>query len=152
MPSGSCYCGNVKISYTGTPIAQGLCHCWDCRKLSGSTYSTNVIVPADGFTVTGTPKAVPKKADSGADITNYFCGDCGTPLWGVGGFGDNKVVRAGILDGEALESAAPQLEIYAERRLGWLREVEGATSVTGMGNSQAQAEAQAEDAAATAGK
>ena len=66
----------------------------------------------------------------------------------MGGFGDNKVVRAGILDGEALESATPQMEVYAERRLGWLREVEGATSVTGMGRSQAQAE----DVAATTGK
>lgn len=66
----------------------------------------------------------------------------------MGGFGDNKVVRAGILDGDALESAAPQAELYAERRVGWLKEVEGAASVTGMGRSQAPAE----DAAATAEK
>jgi len=104
--------------------------------LTGSAFSTNLIVPAEGFTVEGSPKVVPKKADNGKDLKNYFCGDCGTPMWGVGGFGDNKVVRAGCLDGDGLEKAAPQMEVYAERRLGWLKEIDGAQSVEGMGNSQ----------------
>jgi hypothetical protein len=50
------------------------------------------------------------------------------------------VVRVGILDGEALESAKPMLECFSERRLTWISPVEGAMSVVGMGNSQATVE------------
>lgn len=78
---------------------------------------------------------MPKEV-KGKNLKNYFCGDCGCPLWGIGGFGPNLVVRAGILDGNGLENAKPQLEVFAERRLTWLTEVEGAQSVEGMGNSQ----------------
>jgi hypothetical protein len=94
-------------------------------------------VAAEKFSFTGTPKSFTKIADGGNQITCYFCGDCGCPLWGVGGFGDAKVVRAGILDGDGLESAKPMLECYSERRITWTPPVEGALSVIGMGNAQA---------------
>jgi hypothetical protein len=52
---------------------QALCHCLDCRKISGSTYSTNGIFPKDNFKATsGTPKEYASKADSGNSITSYF--------------------------------------------------------------------------------
>lgn len=28
---------------------QALCHCGDCKKISGSTFSNNVVVQTDGF-------------------------------------------------------------------------------------------------------
>lgn len=81
---GGCFCGNVRIKYSGEPQGKALCHCMDCRKITGSTYSTNLIIPGEGFEVTkGTPKTIAKKADSGNTITSHFCGDCGSTLWCV---------------------------------------------------------------------
>ena len=37
------------MSYSGEPNAHVLCHCLDCRKISGSTYSNNIVVPEDNF-------------------------------------------------------------------------------------------------------
>jgi hypothetical protein len=108
----------------------------DCRKLSGSAFTTNTIVKAEDFSFTGTPKEFQKKSDNGNRISLYFCGECGCSLWGEGGFGDAKVVRVGILDDDGLENAKPMLECFSERRVTWLKEVEGATSVIGMGNSK----------------
>ena len=52
---------------------QALCHCRDCRKITGSTYSTNGIWPVDQFKLTqGTPKKHVKTADSGNTITSFF--------------------------------------------------------------------------------
>jgi hypothetical protein len=52
---------------------QILCHCLDCRKITGSAYSTNAIYPEDGFKVTkGTPKQHTVKGDSGNEITSHF--------------------------------------------------------------------------------
>jgi hypothetical protein len=50
-----------------------LCHCTDCRKIGGSTYSSNSLFPADGFKVTkGTPKQHKKTADGGNEIVSNF--------------------------------------------------------------------------------
>ncbi|KAI1763386.1 Mss4-like protein [Hypoxylon sp. FL1150] len=112
---GGCFCGKIRISYEGEPVKKALCHCLDCRKITGSTYSTNIIVPGAGFKVlSGTPKTLTKKADSGKDITSHFCGDCGSTLYRDGpSFGDNKVIKVGVLDDpKALDEAKPDDELY----------------------------------------
>ena len=67
------------ISLTSSQV---LCHCTDCRKVSGSMFTTNLFVASHALTLTsGTPKTFSKKADSGNAIVSFFCGDCGTTLW-----------------------------------------------------------------------
>ena len=39
------------MSYSGEPNAHVLCHCLDCRKISGSNYSNNLVIPEDNFKV-----------------------------------------------------------------------------------------------------
>jgi hypothetical protein len=39
----------VRISFTGEPKAQKLCHCTDCKKISGGSYSNNIIVAEGDF-------------------------------------------------------------------------------------------------------
>jgi hypothetical protein len=52
-------------------LAQALCHCADCRKISGGNYSNNIVVPSENFkVVSGTPKRISKTADSGKEITS----------------------------------------------------------------------------------
>lgn len=53
--------------------AQALCHCYDCRKISGSSYSTNAVMPESSFTLlSGTPKEYTTKSEAGRTITSYF--------------------------------------------------------------------------------
>ncbi|OTB00915.1 hypothetical protein M426DRAFT_323907 [Hypoxylon sp. CI-4A] len=122
---GSCFCGNVRISYEGEPVRKVLCHCLDCRKITGSTFSTNILVPGEGFTVTGTPKSISKIGDSGNQITSHFCGDCGSTLWRDGpSFGTNKVVKAGVLDDyNALNEAKPLGELFGHHKVEWLADI-----------------------------
>lgn len=42
------------MNFTGEPNAHLLCHCLDCRKISGGNYSNNVVVPEDSFKCEGT--------------------------------------------------------------------------------------------------
>ncbi|KAI1777375.1 Mss4-like protein [Hypoxylon cercidicola] len=132
---GGCFCGNVRISYEGEPVAKALCHCLDCRKITGSTYSTNLIVPSAGFKIlSGTPKTLTKVADSGKEITSHFCGDCGSTLFRDGpSFGDNKVIKVGIMDDlDALDDAKPAAELFTPHRVGWVQEVPGAVQNSSM--------------------
>ncbi|KAJ2896242.1 hypothetical protein MKZ38_005736 [Zalerion maritima] len=124
MPEGSCFCGNIRISYTGEPTIKALCHCLDCRKITGSVYSTNIIVPEAGFTVTGTPKTIAKTGDTGNTITSHFCPDCGSTLFRDGSsFPGSKIVKAGVLDD--IEEAKPLAELYVKHRVSWVDPVEG---------------------------
>lgn len=118
--------------------SQALCHCLDCRKITGSTYSTNIIVPGDGFEVTsGSPKTIAKKADSGKTITSHFCGDCGSTLWRDGEtFGDAKVIKVGIMDDlDAVTKAKPAVELYVPERVEWVSGVSGADQLKAMPGS-----------------
>ncbi|KAI1410521.1 Mss4-like protein [Hypoxylon sp. FL1857] len=126
---GACFCRKVRISYEGEPLGKVTCHCLDCRKISGSTYSTNIVVPGPGFKLlSGSPKTISKIADSGNEITSHFCGDCGTTLWRDGpSFGENKVIKVGVLDDiKALDEAKPLGELFTEFRVSWVPEVPGA--------------------------
>ena len=110
----------------------------DCRKITGSTYSTNIIVPGDGFEVlSGKPKQFAKKADSGNTITSHFCGECGSTLWRDGEtFGPNKVVKVGVMDDQnAVEDAKPGIELFAPERISWVAEVKGSSQLKGMPGS-----------------
>lgn len=93
MAVGGCFCGNVRIEYSGQHVTsvsaclelrivfidliEGLCHCFDCRKLTGTLYTYNFVIDSADLKTTGSPKEVAKTADSGNYIKNYFCSDCG---------------------------------------------------------------------------
>jgi len=111
----------------------------DCQKITGSTYSTNIIVPGDKFEVTkGTPKTISKTADSGNKITSHFCGDCGSTLWRDGdSFGPSKVIKVGTLDDpKAFDDAKPAIELYAPERISWVGSQKEAGQLKGMPGSE----------------
>ncbi|SMQ45050.1 unnamed protein product [Zymoseptoria tritici ST99CH_1A5] len=136
MSEGGCFCGAVRIKSTGDVQVKALCHCADCKKITGSTYSTNIVVPGDGFSVTqGTPKTYAKKADSGSEITSYFCGDCGTTLFrSTPSFGDAKIIKVGVMDNaeKAFADAKPAVELFAKDRVSWVGAAEGAEQKQAM--------------------
>ncbi|OCT53524.1 DUF636 domain protein [Cladophialophora carrionii] len=145
MPTGSCFCGNIKVEYSGDPAMTALCHCADCRKISGGNYSNNIVVPSANFKVTqGTPKEITKTADSGKSITSCFCPDCaararatGTTLFrygdSFGGIDGMRIIKAGILDDvNVLNQTKPGAELYAPERIKWVAALEGAGQIDAM--------------------
>ena len=125
----------IRTKYSTT---QALCHCLDCKKMSGSVYSTNVVAPGEGFKVTsGKPKTWTKKADSGVDVTTSFCRNCGTNLWReTPTFGDNKVVKIVIFYNLSdLNDAKPDVELYAHQLASWIPALPDAKQLKGMPGS-----------------
>ncbi|KAK5075791.1 hypothetical protein LTR24_009882 [Lithohypha guttulata] len=127
MPTGSCFCGNIKVEYSGEPAMTVLCHCTDCRKIGGGNYSNNIVVPSQQFKVlSGTPKEISKAADSGG-TTLYRYGDT------FGGIDGMMIVKAGILDDvNVINSTKPGAELYAPGRVQWVAALEGANQVDAM--------------------
>ena len=50
---GSCYCGAVKVTVSGPPLAAGYCHCLECRKWHSAPINAFAIWPADKVTLEG---------------------------------------------------------------------------------------------------
>jgi hypothetical protein len=112
--SGGCLCGAVRYTVRGEPFHVGRCHCGDCRKESGSTYTIYGQWPLDAF------------ESSGAYATydgRSFCPRCGASLFTVD---EAAEIRLGSLD-EAPFELRPEAEIWIKRREPWLHEIEGAS-------------------------
>ena len=113
--TGGCLCGAVRYTVRGEPTHVGRCHCADCRKESGSTYTIYGHWPRDKFELIGSLATYEGRS---------FCPTCGTP---IGTFDDEAEVeiRLGSLD-DAPFGLVPQTEVWIKRREPWLPAVEGA--------------------------
>ena len=49
---GQCFCGSVTVEVTGDPVAQGYCHCADCRAWSAAPVTAYAMWPAGQVEVT----------------------------------------------------------------------------------------------------
>jgi hypothetical protein len=161
MHTGSCLCGSLKYEFEGepamkvspfdlsvieppdtrslllwftdtAPILQAICHCLSCRKLSGSTFTTNILVPEAKFKITS--KSQPKNSfsdvhEAGMKITPEFCAECGTAVMKklTGPFLGMVIVQCGTLDDkdELALLAKPDAELWIKYRVPWLAPIEG---------------------------
>ena len=113
--SGSCLCGQVKLSVRGEPLRVGICHCTDCRQESGSAFTFFGIWPAAQFEHTG---------DTAEFHGRHFCTKCGGRLFSI----DER--EAEIKLGTLLPAPTPLVptyELWVKRREPWLAPITGAT-------------------------
>jgi hypothetical protein len=79
--SGSCLCGSITVTIHDNELFSKprghLCHCANCRKVSGSVVSANLIMEEDKVDINdrdGTLKIYEDKAtNSGNPVYRYFC-------------------------------------------------------------------------------
>ena len=113
--TGGCLCGAVRYVVRGEPYHVGRCHCTDCRKLSGGTYTIYGQWPRDAFEVRG------ELADYNGE---RFCATCGSHIGQI--MEEGVELYLGPLDDAPFE-LAPAAELWIKRREPWLPPVEGAS-------------------------
>ncbi|KAK5130911.1 hypothetical protein LTR08_001575 [Meristemomyces frigidus] len=127
---GSCHCGAVRFTAVLAPAGDQsnhvLCHCRTCQLMSGGPYSCNQIIPEADLTITeGTPSTYTYTGASGKAVNCYFCGTCTSHVYHKQVAMPGKViVRTLLLEGA--EEWGVGGEIFAEGRLGWVRDLSGA--------------------------
>lgn len=118
--TGGCLCGAVRYASRAEPGMTGHCYCTDCRKSSGTDHCTHVMLPKDGFSVTGELRFYDRPADSGNMVSRGFCPVCGSPVYSTNAAMPGHVfLRASSLDDP--EAARPGLVVYASRAASWSR-------------------------------
>lgn len=115
-----------------------LCHCSDCKRLTGSVFAMHYPVGPGKFAITSAaqPKVHGFKHPTGVVTASSFCPDCGTWLFKqveAAPWQGFYFVQAGIVDLEpGLEArglwakTTPLVKIWVSERAPWLAPVQGA--------------------------
>lgn len=114
MLAGGCQCGAVRYEASGTPRDKGICHCSMCRRCSGAPMVAWFTLDADAFRFT---RGEPRSFRSSPEAVRRFCPDCGAQLTFEAIAGEVDVTIASLDDPAAV---APEFEIWAESRIGWM--------------------------------
>lgn len=115
--TGGCLCGSIRYEVEGEPFRALNCHCNDCRRSTGSAFTTIVFYKDEQLKlVSGELKAFDHKADSGRKVRKLFCGDCGTQLFGTTEHRSGVTyIRIGTFDDANF--VRPDLNLYMARAL-----------------------------------
>jgi hypothetical protein len=111
---GGCLCGAVRYEVDGNPLRVGLCHCADCRKVTGSAFVYFAVWPIDAFRSTGHTRVFAGRC---------FCPNCGSQVFSIDD--QEAEIRAGSLDDPPAD-LLPLYEIWIQRRAPWLSPIAGA--------------------------
>ena len=88
--TGSCFCGAVEVQVTGPSVAEGYCHCKDCRAWSATPVTAFALWPEAMAEFTKGADKVADYSKTGSTHRKH-CSDCGALL-------ASAVPVAGIID------------------------------------------------------
>lgn len=121
----SCICGQLTARVTGEPVRVSVCHCLNCKRRSGSAFAAQARFPADQVRMEGEARTFDLTGDSGTTATFSFCPACGRTVAYVNrGFPELEALIAIPVGAFAeVDFPAPGVEVYGERRCGWVEVV-----------------------------
>ena len=124
--TGGCSCGRVRYEIISFPLLLYSCNCTNCQTASGSAFALNMPVATKGFhIVQGEPEGWHHLSPSGAEVTSWFCGDCGARIYGSRKMRPDSVnIRAGTLDDT--KWLRPVAHIFLKSAQSWITSADGA--------------------------
>lgn len=113
--AGSCLCGEVRYTITGSFDRFYLCHCSHCRKDTGSAHAANLFSATAKLTWLSGQGSITTFRLQDTRHARSFCAICGSalPLAGTSGV----VVPAGSLDTDIAQ--VPDGSIFTGSRASW---------------------------------
>jgi hypothetical protein len=81
MLTGSCACGRVRYEIRGELLGPvTYCHCWRCRKHSGSSFGTTAGLAAKDLRFLSGEELL-SSWESSPGFQRFFAGCCGSPIY-----------------------------------------------------------------------
>ncbi|MBB3313230.1 hypothetical protein FHT78_005022 [Rhizobium sp. BK196] len=123
---GACQC--EKITYEAEVDLQdvAICHCADCQRLTGTAYRVTVSTQRSQFHITsGEPKLYVKTADNGRRRLQFFCSDCGSPIYTTGENEDAEQVGIRLGTVNQRRGLKPHSQIWCSSALAWAQDLTG---------------------------
>ena len=118
---GGCLCGEIKYSIDSKPQEFYLCHCQQCRKITGSAFASNIQLKlAEVNWLSGEENIKRFDFPGERNFTKVFCSNCGSSLPYINEKGTALVIPAGSLD--HTPEISPKTNIFWEDKAEWLEE------------------------------
>ncbi|KAH8897340.1 hypothetical protein GQ53DRAFT_837982 [Thozetella sp. PMI_491] len=129
---GTCLCGSIRVTIKDSELftrRRGhICHCANCRKVSGSFASANLLIEEDKVQVEDRDGTLTEYVDgatlSGKPIGRWFCSRCGNPIKSVNPRFEGKVV---LKMGMFPRIPMPEMETFSLHRHPWEQKHDGMT-------------------------
>jgi hypothetical protein len=121
---GECHCGQVTYEADIDPREITICHCTDCQRLTGTAYRVTVTAPLEKFRITfGDPREYVKIADNGRRRMQYFCSNCGSPIYTTGEL--QHAAQVGIRLGtiNQRQDLKPRAQFWCSSELRWAQDL-----------------------------
>jgi hypothetical protein len=119
---GSCLCGKVTYGCgDAEPVAMAICHCTECQKQTGTTFSIVAVVPRDALKIEGDSLSsfTTVGTDSGSKVARQFCRECGSPIASLSeGTPQLAFIKAGTLNEKSWFE--PQMHVWCDSAQPWL--------------------------------
>jgi len=114
--TGGCNCGAVRFEVTAPLVGASYCHCKRCQRRTGSAASPNAH-PAEGSfrIVAGEDRLRVWRPEQGGE--KWFCGDCGSALFGRPAQPGPMAIRMGTFDGDP--GIRPSLRQFVSYAASW---------------------------------
>jgi len=139
---GSCACGAITIQAEGDPVTVSMCHCLQCQKRTGSTYSVHAYFPQERVKVQGAQKRFTRAGDTGCDVYFAFCPTCGsTVFWEVEARRGSVGIPVGVFADPSFPP--PTVSIFVPHKHPWVSIPEGVPQSEGHSASFLDAAAEA---------
>lgn len=121
---GQCHCGHVRYEAEIDPDKISICHCTDCQTLTGSAFRVTALLAKNTIRLTGNePKIYRKTAENGRIRLQYFCPECGTPLFtnGEGDDAESWGIRIGTI--RQRRELFPKRQVWRRSALDWVDDI-----------------------------
>ena len=118
---GRCHCGYISFEAEIDPDRVSICHCTDCQMLTGSAYRVTVLTSRHSVRLIGkSPKVYIKTGENGRKRLQYFCPECGSPMFtaGEGADADDWGIRWGSI--RQRRALAPKRQIWCRSAVPWV--------------------------------
>jgi hypothetical protein len=118
---GRCVCGHVRYRLTSLPEVMGVCHCKDCQRQSGSSFSTWAEVARSDFSFTAAAPSIYTGGvtRSGNSAEMVFCPRCGSTIYTVLlNDPDRLLIKVGTLN--ETDWFRPEYHAWTDHKQKWI--------------------------------
>ena len=114
---GGCLCGAVRYQVQGPLGLIEYCHCGQCRKASGSAFSTTALIELQQFKLLSGEDMIARYPSS-AQRLKCFCKQCGSPLF-IQRLNRPEILILQLGSLEADPSKRPERHVFCASKAAW---------------------------------
>ena len=120
MRRAACSCGQLHLAIGGESVRVSVCNCLECQRRTGAVISNQARFLREQVTFGGQAKTWKRIAESGNELTFYFCPTCGsTVYWENEGLAGYILVAVGNFADPNFP--APTVVVWEQSRHPWIR-------------------------------